>query len=67
MNEFNPRDMSTWPVLLTRDDMATILGYAPRSISRKLASGELPNVMRMSGGARWARSEVVKWLERNGR
>ena len=55
------------PALLTREDVASLLGIAPRTVQRMVASGDFPRPIPItSGRARWRRSDIDAWLEQRG-
>ena len=47
---------------LTAAGLAELLQLSVRSIDRMLASGDLPQPLRLGGSRRWSRSEVMEFL-----
>jgi len=53
--------------LLTRDDLAILLGVKTRTISRYVAAGQLPRPTMIGRYPRWRRAVIDRWLERRPR
>ena len=47
---------------LTAAGLAELLQLSVRSIDRMLASGDLPQPLRLGGSRRWSRAEVMEHL-----
>lgn len=52
------------PTLITKAQIAEYLGVTVRSVDRYVASGELPNPIRIGGRLRWRQQSILDFLER---
>jgi len=52
------------PLLITAEDVATMLGVSTRTLWRLLSAGRLPRPVRFGGNTRWRRDEVRDWVDR---
>ena len=51
----------------TREELAKLLKLHPRTIDRKVRSGELPAIYLGPKSIRFAREDVIAWLRRGAR
>lgn len=51
------------PVLITVDQVATMLQVSTRTVWRMRSSGELPAPVRVAGGVRWRHTDVELWIK----
>lgn len=51
------------PLLISVDELATILKISSRSVWRLLSAGKLVEPVRIGGAVRWRLSEVKHWIE----
>ena len=50
-------------LLISVDDLATILKVSTRTVWRLLSAGKLVRPVRFGGAVRWRYREVLKWIE----
>lgn len=50
-------------VLLSVNQVATLMQVSKRTVWRLLSSGELIEPVRMRGNTRWRRAELEEWIE----
>lgn len=65
---YKPSDPSTWPPLLTAEELADILGCSSRTIWRRIREGVLPPAHLAVGRKlrRWSADAVRQWLADRG-
>ncbi|GIW86426.1 MAG: hypothetical protein KatS3mg108_0750 [Isosphaeraceae bacterium] len=51
-------------VLISADEVATMLGVSERTLWRLLSAGKLPEPVRIGRNTRWRAAEVRDWIER---
>jgi excisionase family DNA binding protein len=51
------------PLLISVQDLATILKISTRSVWRLLSAGKLPSPVRIGGAVRWRYDEVKHWID----
>lgn len=54
---------TTIPLLIPVESVAELLGISPRSVWRRLSSGEMIEPIKIGKSVRWRRQEVVDWVE----
>jgi excisionase family DNA binding protein len=52
------------PVLLTADEVATMLNVSERTLWRLLSAGKVPQPVRFGRSTRWKAAEVTAWIDR---
>jgi excisionase family DNA binding protein len=58
----NVASLTTPAKLLDVDEVATLLGCSPRHVHRLVASGRMPEPMKLGSLARWARTVIESWI-----
>lgn len=51
------------PLLITVDELATLLGISVRSVWRLHSAHRIPEPVRLAGNVRWRLSEVRGWVD----
>ncbi len=51
------------PILISVDELATILGVSSRTVWRLLSAGKLLHPIRLGGVVRWRYAEVRQWID----
>ena len=51
------------PVLLTVEELSSLLGISIRTIWRRESTGDIPVPVRIGGLVRWRRAEIDNWIE----
>jgi excisionase family DNA binding protein len=54
---------ATFPLLISVESVADLLGISPRSVWRRLSSGEMIEPIKIGKSVRWRRQEVIDWVE----
>ncbi len=54
---------ATLPLLISVESVADLLGISPRSVWRRLSSGEMIEPIKIGKSVRWRRQEVIDWVE----
>jgi site-specific recombinase XerD/predicted DNA-binding transcriptional regulator AlpA len=54
---------ATFPLLISVESVAELLGISPRSVWRRLSSGEMIEPIKIGKSVRWRRQEVIDWVE----
>lgn len=54
----------TIPLLLTLTEVAKFLGVCPRTVSRLVANGDLPNPAKVGRGSRWFRNDLTAYFQK---
>jgi prophage regulatory protein len=54
----------TTTLLLTADEVATMLNVSERTLWRLLSAGKVPKPVRFGRSTRWRDTEVKEWVER---
>ena len=54
---------SSQPILISVDELATILGVSSRTVWRLLSAGKLLHPIRLGGVVRWRYAEVRQWID----
>jgi excisionase family DNA binding protein len=50
-------------LLISVDELATILNISPRTVWRLLSAGKLVRPLRIGGAVRWRYREIIDWIE----
>lgn len=50
-------------LLVTVEELATILSVSQRTVWRLLSAGKIPQPIRFGGSARWRLTEINSWIE----
>lgn len=50
-------------VLISVDELATILDISPRTVWRLLSAGKLVQPLRIGGAVRWRYREIIDWID----
>jgi excisionase family DNA binding protein len=48
--------------LLSKKELARLLGVSPRSVDRLVAAGQLPRPIKVGALSRWRRDDVEQWI-----
>ena len=59
-----PLQVQDQPVLLTADEVATMLNVSERTLWRLLSAGKVPSPVRFGRSTRWKATEVAEWIRR---
>lgn len=59
----NPTIPDRLPQMITVNELATTLGMSKRTIWRLLASGRIPEPVRVGGGTRWRLDVIRNWID----
>jgi excisionase family DNA binding protein len=59
----NIQTAATLPLLISVESVADLLGISPRSVWRRLSSGEMIEPIKIGKSVRWRRQEVIDWVE----
>jgi excisionase family DNA binding protein len=59
----NIQTAATFPLLISVEAVADLLGISPRSVWRRLSSGEMIEPIKIGKSVRWRRQEVIDWVE----
>ena len=51
------------PLLISVETLAEMLDISPRSVWRRLSSGEMIEPIKIGKSVRWRRQEVIDWVE----
>ena len=51
------------PILLSVDEVASLVRVSRRTVWRLVSSGELIKPVRLRGSTRWRRTELEAWIE----
>ena len=51
-------------LLLSEDDMASLLGVSSGAVRRLNAGGKIPEPVRLGNFLRWRRTEIESWVDR---
>ncbi len=51
------------PLLVSIAEVAQMLRASIRTIERMLATGEIPEPVRLRGSRRWRREDIVAWVD----
>jgi predicted DNA-binding transcriptional regulator AlpA len=62
MEATTTREPETEPLLISVDALARMLDISPRSVWRRLSSGEMIEPVRIGTCVRWRRQEVEAWI-----
>ncbi len=54
---------ATLPLLISVESVAELLDISPRSVWRRLSSGEMIEPIKIGKNVRWRRQEVIDWVE----
>jgi predicted DNA-binding transcriptional regulator AlpA len=50
------------PLLITAQQVGTILGVSERSVWRHLSKGKIVAPVRIGGSVRWRREDITRWV-----
>ena len=56
-------DFSSFPALLTADEVANLLGVASRTLWRLKSKRAIPMPVKFGGNVRWRAKDLQKWLD----
>lgn len=59
----SPTNPDRLPQMITVNELAATLGMSKRTIWRLLASGQIPEPVRVGGGTRWRLDEIRNWID----
>lgn len=57
-----PRQAAHESLLITADEVATMIGISTRTLWRLLSAGKLPTPVRIGGSTRWQRDAIREWI-----
>ena len=53
----------TTPLLISAEELASLLGISERTLWRLLSAGQLPQPLRLGRNTRWRLDEIRYWID----